>query len=179
MRRRGNNNNDLNKWKYERKTILCSENLWASPDWARPDVQHDGDHLFNESHQSYYHHHHCHHYHHHHHRDHEQVKPGERVVFNCKVDLSCMVSTIRWWAWWLLWFLVMIILVGGLITWELPRVLITMQVFITVWCCNCSSLRSLTSYISWSVTLGHDSTSKNVLTTFKHLWRLMYLISSL
>jgi len=24
------------------------------------------------------------------------VKPGERVVFNCKVDLSCMVSTIRW-----------------------------------------------------------------------------------
>ena len=33
---------------------------------------------------------------HYHHRDHEQVKPGERVVFNCKVDLSCMVSTIRW-----------------------------------------------------------------------------------
>eukprot|EP00090_Calanus_glacialis_P042058 TRINITY_DN74719_c0_g1_i1.p1 TRINITY_DN74719_c0_g1~~TRINITY_DN74719_c0_g1_i1.p1 ORF type:complete len:166 (+),score=10.74 TRINITY_DN74719_c0_g1_i1:287-784(+) len=24
------------------------------------------------------------------------VKPGEKVVFNCKVDLSCMVSTIRW-----------------------------------------------------------------------------------
>ena len=62
------------------------------------------------------HHHHCHHYHHHHHRDHEQVKPGERVVFNCKVDLSCMVSTIRWWAWRLLWFLNMIILVGGFIT---------------------------------------------------------------
>ena len=58
----------------------------------------------------------CHHYHHYHHRDHEQVKPGERVVFNCKVDLSCMVSTIRWWAWRLLWFLNMITLVGGLIT---------------------------------------------------------------
>ena len=28
--------------------------------------------------------------------DQNQVKPGERVVFNCKVDLSCMVSTIRW-----------------------------------------------------------------------------------
>ena len=63
-----------------------------------------------------HHHYHCHHYHHYHHRDHEQVKPGERVVFNCKVDLSCMVSTIRWWAWRLLWFLNMIILVGGLIT---------------------------------------------------------------
>ena len=111
---------------------------------------------------------------HHHHRDHEQVKPGERVVFNCKVDLSCMVSTIRWWAWRLLWFLGMIILVGG---WLL-RVLITSEVFITVWCCNCSSLRSLTSYISWSATLSH-STSKHILTTFKHLWRLMYLISSL
>merc|ERR1712029_33444 len=24
------------------------------------------------------------------------VKPGQKVVFNCKVDLSCMVSTIRW-----------------------------------------------------------------------------------
>ena len=105
----------LTTQKYERKTILCSENLWASPDWARPDVQHDGDHLFHQRHQAYHHHHHCHHYHHHHHRDHEQVKPGERVVFNCKVDLSCMVSTIRWWAWWLLWFLGMIILVGGLI----------------------------------------------------------------
>ena len=114
MRRWGNNNNDHNKRKYERKTILCSENLWASPDWARPDVQHDGDHLFHQSHQAYHHHHHCHH--HHHHRDHEKVKPGERVVFNCKVDLSCMVSTIRWWAWRLLWFLGMIILVGGLIT---------------------------------------------------------------
>ena len=36
--------------------------------------------------------------HHNHHNDHDQnqVKPGERVVFNCKVDLSCMVSTIRW-----------------------------------------------------------------------------------
>ena len=30
------------------------------------------------------------------HYDQNQVKPGERVVFNCKVDLSCMVSTIRW-----------------------------------------------------------------------------------
>ena len=35
---------------------------------------------------------------HNHHTPHDQnqVKPGERVVFNCKVDLSCMVSTIRW-----------------------------------------------------------------------------------
>jgi len=24
------------------------------------------------------------------------VKPGQKVTFNCKVDLSCMVSTIRW-----------------------------------------------------------------------------------
>merc|ERR1719348_490130 len=24
------------------------------------------------------------------------VKPGQKVVFNCKVDLSCMVSTIKW-----------------------------------------------------------------------------------
>ena len=34
--------------------------------------------------------------HHHNPHDQNQVKPGERVVFNCKVDLSCMVSTIRW-----------------------------------------------------------------------------------
>ena len=33
---------------------------------------------------------------HYHYDDQNQVKPGERVVFNCKVDLSCMVSTIRW-----------------------------------------------------------------------------------
>jgi len=24
------------------------------------------------------------------------VRPGDKVVFNCKVDLSCLVSTIRW-----------------------------------------------------------------------------------
>lgn len=24
------------------------------------------------------------------------VRPGERVTFHCKVDLSCLVSTIRW-----------------------------------------------------------------------------------
>ena len=36
------------------------------------------------------------HHNHHNHHDQNQVKPGERVVFNCKVDLSCMVSTIRW-----------------------------------------------------------------------------------
>jgi len=24
------------------------------------------------------------------------VKPGDKVTFNCKVDLSCLVSTIRW-----------------------------------------------------------------------------------
>ena len=51
-----------------------------------------------------YNHHHSHYNNHHNHNHHDdddsqnmdQVKPGERVVFNCKVDLSCMVSTIRW-----------------------------------------------------------------------------------
>ena len=40
-----------------------------------------------------------HHYHYdqdHNPHDQNQVKPGERVVFNCKDDLSCIVSTIRW-----------------------------------------------------------------------------------
>ena len=49
-------------------------------------------------HYHYDHHHNPHGHHHNHHNPHDQnqVKPGERVVFNCKVDLSCMVSTIRW-----------------------------------------------------------------------------------
>ena len=68
-------------------------------------------------------------------------------------ELGGFFDFLGWSFWWGVWLL---------------RVLITREVFITVWCCNCSSLRSLTSYISWSVTLSPDSTSKHVLTTFKH-----------
>ena len=50
----------------------------------------------------------------------------------------------------------------------LLRVLITREVFITVSCCNCSALRSLTSCVSWSYLLSYDSTSKHVLTILKH-----------
>lgn len=78
-------------------------------------------------------------------------------------ELGGFFDFLGWSFWWGVWLL---------------RLLITREVFITIWCCNCSSLRSLTSYISWSATLSH-STSKHILTTFKHLWRLMYLISSL
>ena len=176
MRGRENNNYDLKKWKYKRKTILCSENLWASPDWARPDVQHDGDHLFHHCHQAYYHH----------------------ITITVITIITIIIVIMKRWsqasalssiarsispAWsppldgelgGFFDFLGWSFLSG---VWLL-RVLITREVFITVWCCNCSSLRSLTSYISWSATLSH-STSKHILTTFKHLWRLMYLISSL